>query len=119
MGVHSVDGFTVEVSVRSVNLFFYRSMGVSVKVSPKRHWYCLWLCTSERNVDRLECLIRLDGIAGEAENSGSCTECGILTVMGPPFVGFNFGAPYSRVSYSGTVRVRGANHPITGSLVYP
>jgi hypothetical protein len=118
MPVHDVGGEKVVVSTRSQNFFIYRRQGISIEVSPKKNWWCLWLCSSTKKIDRIEASIQLTGIAAPAEASGQCSNCGSLNVMGPAFWGFNVPNAYQQVSYRGSVRIKGQSFPISGSMVY-
>ena len=117
MPEHSVGGETIVVSPRSRNFFFYRSQGVSIEVSPERHWWCLWLCSSTTSIDLIQCAINLSGLAPDADANGQCSDCGSLNVMGPAFWGFNIPQPFQRVTYSGIVQINGERFPISGSIV--
>src|SRR5438876_1317909 len=52
---YNFGGQTVSVTPRSVYYWFYRSQGVSIEVSPERHWWCLWICTTTTDVDAIQC----------------------------------------------------------------
>ena len=118
MPVHQLGGRDIEVSPRSVNLFFYRSQGVSIKVSPQRKWYCLWLCSSTTTVDAISGTVNLSGLAAPASGSASCRRCGDLNVMGPNFWGVNVPQPYQRAQYEGVVRIGGTDHGFTGTVLF-
>ena len=109
---------TVSVTPRTRNLFFYRSMGISVEISPETHWWCLWLCSSTTSIDRIRCHIELSGLAGEASANVECANCGSLNVMGPSFWGFNVPKPYEQVHFRGEAVVEGKTFPFEGDIVY-
>jgi hypothetical protein len=118
MPVHNVGGEEIVVAPRSQNFFLYRRQGISINVSPKRRIWCLWLCSSTTNIDRIECSILLSGLAQEAEAAKQCTNCGSLNIMGPAFWGVNIPQAYQRVEYRGRVQIKGEEFSITGSIVY-
>jgi hypothetical protein len=118
MPEHSAGSETVSVSPRTRNFFFYRSMGISIEISPERHWWCLWLCSSTTSIDQIRCTISLSGNAGEAEANGQCTNCGSLNIMGPSFWGFNVPKPYEQVRYQGVVVIDKQSYSFEGNIVY-
>lgn len=118
MPVHEVGGESVEVSTRTRNFFFYKSQGIRIEVSPERHWWCLWLCSTTKEIDLIQCSIILSDSGEPAEASGSCEDCGDLNVMGPSFWGFNFPWPYARVAYQGVVQIDGERYSISGTILY-
>lgn len=117
MPVHNVGGEEVVVSPKSRNYYVYRRQGVAVEVSPDRHWWCAWLCSSTKKIDFIECSITLTGLS-EATATDSCEDCGKLSVMGPTFWGVNIPQPFDLVAYRGTVRIEGEVFPISGSMQY-
>jgi len=118
MAVHQAGSESIEVSPRSRNFFFYRRMGVRIEVSPRRKWYCLWLCSKTTKIDSISCDAVLQGLDGTAQISDSCTNCGSLNVMGKKFWGIYVPKPYDAGRYSGVVVVEGVRYPIEGSFVY-
>lgn len=118
MAVHELGGEKIEVTPRSRYYWFYRRQGVSIEVSPSRHWWCAWLCTTTTEIDEIRCSIVLSGNVADHEASGSCSDCGRLNVMGPPFWGAGVPQPYQQARYAGTVRIEGRAHEIAGSVLY-
>jgi hypothetical protein len=111
-------GKTIQVNTRSVYYWFYRSQGVSIEVDPERHWWCLWVCTTTSDIDRIQCSIVLTGFAQEAQASGACNGCGSLNVMGPGYWGLGVPQGFQRVTYTGTVQINRITYPIGGAMLY-
>ena len=89
-----------------------------VEVSPRRHWWCLGLCSTTKKIELLRCSIVLTGLAGEAQAEKQCMNCGKLTVTGPGFWGFNIPLPFDQVRYGGVARIQGELFSFEGSMVY-
>lgn len=117
-GVHQAGDRRVEVTKRDQNLFFTRRQGVSIKVDPKRKWWCVWLCTTTTKVDGISGSIGLTGPGGEASAEGSCDDCGSKDVMGPRFWGFNVPRAYDRVSYRVLIRDDGQSFSFSGTELW-
>ena len=67
----------------------------------------------------IECPILLkSALVPDAEATGSCTDCGDLTVDGPASYGFSGPWPYDSVEFKGTVRIDGSGYGFAGVLVY-
>jgi hypothetical protein len=118
MTVHQLGGEDVSVNTASRYLWLQRKQGVSVVVSPSRHWWCLWLCSGSKEVEEITCDIVLSGTTQDAQARGSCRNCGRLTVWGPTFWGLGVPAAYQQVRYSGSVKINGQVHTFSGSLLY-
>ena len=118
MAVHEVGGQSVEVTAKSTYYWFYRRQGISVKVSPRRHWWCLWLCSSTTEIDAIRCTAVLSGVVADYEATGSCTECGSLSIMGPSFWGGSVSQAYQQARYEGNVTIDGQSHSISGSITF-
>lgn len=118
MPEHAAGRETVVVATRTQNLFFFRRQGVGIEISPDRQWWCLWLCSRTKDVERIACDIVLQGVAEEARASGECQDCGDLNVNGPSFFGFRIPEPYQSVLYSGSVTNDDGTFSFTGTIVY-
>ena len=118
MAVHQVGGESVEVTTASRYYWFYRKQGVDITVSPSRNWWCLWLCSGSKKVDEIRCSISLSGVVPTHEASNSCSNCGNLKIWGPSFWGGGVPQAYQQAKYSGTVKISGQAHAISGSLIY-
>jgi hypothetical protein len=118
MPVHNAGSEEIVVSPRSQNFFLYRRQGISIQVSPKRRPWCLWLCSSTKNIDRIEGSVLLSGLAQETEAANQCTNCGSMNIMGPSFWGINIPQAYQKVDYRGSVQIKGQEFSFTGAIVY-
>lgn len=118
MAVHELGGEEIEVTPRSRYYWFYRRQGVAIEVSPSRHWWCAWLCSTTTEIDEIRCTIVLSGDVADHEASGSCRDCGRLNVMGPAFWGAGVPQHYRQARYAGTVRIEGSAYEIAGSVLY-
>ncbi len=118
MAVHQLGGESVQVTAASRYFWFHRRQGVAIEISPSRNWWCLWLCSNTKEIDRIECSIVLSGVTANAEASRSCNNCGSLTVWGPSFWGFSVPAAYQQAKYHGTVRINRQNHGFEGVVIY-
>jgi hypothetical protein len=118
MAVFNVGSQSVVVSTRSQNYWFFRKQGIKIEVSPDRHWWCLWLCSSTTSIDAIQCYIHLTGVAPDADATNKCSSCGSLDVMGPAFWGLSVPQPFQSVAFEGTVQISGTRYPISGTLVY-
>jgi hypothetical protein len=116
--VHPAGGENIEVSKKDTWFFFYRRQGVSIAVSPRRNWWCLWLCSSSTSIDSIEASISLRGLDETARAQARCSRCGSLDVMGPWFTGINVPKAFSRASYSGTVGIAGTSFEFAGEVLF-
>lgn len=118
MSVHNIGGERVVVTPIDRNWFFYRTQGISVEVSPRRRWWCLWICTTTTDVDSIQCFINLTGAVKRANANDSCADCGSLTVTGPDFWGFSVPRAFDRVSYSGSIKKGSSTFSFEGSEIF-
>jgi hypothetical protein len=117
MAEFKVAGRTVWVSLYKtpwpVSLFRV-FQGITVKVDPKRKWYCLWLCSTSSEVDRIQASIELQGpVVQPAQAQGECNDCGSLRVTGPQWTGN--AVPYAQVTYGGQIVDGDSVGPFSGS----
>jgi hypothetical protein len=110
-------GLTLSVVPRSIFAFFFRQQGVSIQINPETHWWCLWLCSSTTNVQKISASIALGG-ANVAHAADHCTNCGSLNVMGPGYWGINFPKAYEKVAWSGTIRANSVTYSFSGTGLY-
>ena len=118
MAVHDVGGEKIEVTPSSKYYWFYRRQGILVEISPKRKWWCAWLCSSTTEIDEIRCSIVLSGVVPDHETSGNCSKCGNLRVMGPAYWGASVPKAYLQARYAGSVRIRGNVYTINGSVIF-
>jgi hypothetical protein len=118
MPIHPLGGESVEVSKKDTWFFFYRRQGVSIAVSPRRNWWCLWLCASTTAVDSIDASTTLRGLDETARAQNRCSRCGSLDVMGPSFTGLNVPKAFSRASYRGTVTIGSAPFDFSGEVLF-
>ena len=118
MPVHQAAGEKIEVTPRSLNLYFYRRMGVRIEVSPKRSPWCLWLCSTTKSVDEIAGEATLQGLAQPAIRTGSCSDCGSLNVMSKRFFGIGVPKPYDSATYSIRVTMAGQGFSFAGSVIF-
>jgi hypothetical protein len=61
--------------------YIYKQQGVEVKVNPDSHWWCVWLCDTTDDVDRISCTARLLAVLeSDAIVDATCSRCRDLTV---------------------------------------
>jgi hypothetical protein len=118
MAVHQLGGESVQVTTASRYYWFHRRQGVAIEISLSRNWWCLWLCSNTKKVERIECAIVLSGITANAEASGSCNNCGSLKVWGPSYWGLGVPAAYQQARYRGTVRIKGQGYAFEGVVIF-
>jgi hypothetical protein len=98
---------------------FYKQQGVEVKISPDRHWWCLWLCETTDDVERIGCEARLSGaLAPDATLEGECSSCGDLTLRSAASWGVSAPWLYQRADFSGSITVDRNSYPFRGSVLY-
>jgi hypothetical protein len=117
--IYDRGGESVDVNARNLYLWVYRSQGISVEISPDRHWWCLWICTTTTDVDSIQFTILLEGqVLPPVRASASCTNCGSMNVVG--WSGWGAGVPqaYQRVTYNGTVKIKGVPYAIEGVTLF-
>lgn len=106
-------GETVVLSPRDVNYLIARQQGVTIEVSPQRHWWCLWLCSTTNSIQSIECAITLNGPSAPSISEGtSCTKCGSLSVWGPVRWGFLPPQDYCQVHVDAILRINNTNYEI-------
>lgn len=111
----NLGGERIEVRAKSRYYWFYRRQGLSIRVSPESHWWCLWLCGSTTDVDAIRCSAVLTSTTvADYETSGSCSDCGSLALWGPKFYGLGVPQAYQTVRYSGSVVIDGEAHSFSG-----
>jgi hypothetical protein len=111
----NLGGKRIEVRAKSRYYYFYRRQGLSIRVSPETHWWCLWLCSDTTKVDSIRCSAVLTGTTvGDFEPSGSCSDCGSLTLWGPTMWGVGVPQAYQTVRYSGSVVIDGQGYELSG-----
>ena len=98
---------------------FNKQQGVEVKVDPERHWWCLWICQSTTDVDKIECAAELSSaIAQPAQISSSCTSCGDLVIRSASSWGYSAPWLYQRADFSASVTIEGQGYSVKGELLY-
>jgi hypothetical protein len=99
--------------------YFYKQQGVEVKVNPDSHWWCLWLCDTTDDVDRISCSARLLAVLeGDATIDGMCSSCGDLTVKSGASWGFSPPWVYQRADFEGAVEIDGRTYGFNGQFLY-
>src|SRR5207244_13412794 len=97
----------------------YKQQAVEVQISPERHWWCLWLCTSTDDVDKISCTAQLRAVLeGDATIEGECSSCGDLTNSSNASWGVSAPWLYQRADFSGAVVISGKGYPFEGSVLY-
>jgi hypothetical protein len=115
MAQFELGGETIVVSAKSRYYWFYRRQGLSIQVSPKSHWWCLWLCTDTTEIDAIRCSVVLTSeVVSNYEASGSCTDCGGLTIWGPKYWGASVPQAYSAARYDGVAVIDDVPYPFNG-----
>jgi hypothetical protein len=111
----NLGGERIEVRAKSRYYWFYRKQGLSIRVSPESHWWCLWLCSSTTDVDSIRCsAVLTSNTVADYETSGSCSDCGSLTLWGPTYWGAGVPQAYQTVRYSGSAVINGEAYPFSG-----
>ena len=127
MPTFNLGGQRIEVFHTTRGFIWSRSDGITVQVSPERHWWCLWLCQSTTSIERIQASVMLSslpdpntGAVQTANGSASCVNCGSLDVMGPST--FRFPSPPPQVfhsaTFSGSVTIHGSAFPFSGTLTF-
>ena len=90
-----------------------------MKVDPERHWWCLWICQSTTDVEKIECAAELSSaIAPPAQISSSCTRCGDLVIRSASSWGYSAPWLYQRADFSVSVTIGGQGYSVKGELLY-
>ncbi len=111
-------GETVVLSIRDANYIIVRRQGVTIEVSPQRHWWCLWLCVTHTTVQLIECSATFNGPSAPSIAKGnSCTQCGSLGVWGPARAGFLPPQDYCQVHVDAALRIKNNNYEIHGDFL--
>lgn len=108
-------GERIAARSKSRYYWFYRRQGLSINVSPESHWWCAWLCTTTTEIDSLRSsMVLISDVLPEYEATGSCNECGSLTLWGPKMYGLGVPQAYQTVRYSGVAVISGESYPFSG-----
>ena len=127
MPTFNLGGQHIEVAHTTQGFIWTRSDGITIRASPERHWWCLWLCQTTTAIDRIQASVRLSslpdpntGSAQTATGSASCVNCGSLDVMGPS--SFSFPSPPPQIfhfaTFNGSVTIHGTTFSFSGSLTF-
>jgi hypothetical protein len=97
----------------------FRQQGVSVTINPQRHWWCLWLCTSTDDVGAIACEADLHAVLeGDAHISGTCSNCGDLTIRSGGSSGWSPPWLYQSADFRGRIVIGDSGFAFDGSFVY-
>ncbi len=127
MPAHDIGGQHVEVSHKTGGFLWWRSDGITIQISPERHWWCLWLCSSTTRIDAIRGSMVLStppdpntGTVHTEQGNASCQNCGGLDVMGTTVA--SFPAPprqvFHFVTYNLSITVHGAVFSAAGSFSF-
>jgi hypothetical protein len=111
-------GETVVLSPRDVNYIIARQQGVTIEISPQKHWWCLWLRSTKNTIQSIQCSITLNGPSAPSVSKGtSCAKCGSLDVWGPVSWGILPPQDYCQVHVDAVLRINNNTYEIHDNFI--